>query len=56
MYKATTPHPITGEITCVKRLTDGMFVIFNPDNTEYQAYLKWLAQGNTPLPSDESTS
>jgi hypothetical protein len=27
--------------------------IFDPDNTDYQAYLKWVAQGNTPLPADE---
>lgn len=24
-----------------------------PDNTDYQAYLKWLAEGNQPLPADE---
>jgi hypothetical protein len=23
-----------------------------PDNTDYQAYLKWVAAGNTPLPAD----
>ncbi len=28
---------------------------FNPDNPAYQAYLKWLAEGNTPLPADEVT-
>jgi hypothetical protein len=26
---------------------------FDPDNTDYQAYLKWVAEGNTPLPAEE---
>lgn len=28
--------------------SDGWSIPFNPDNTDYQAYLKWLAEGNTP--------
>ena len=37
----------------VQRLSDGAFIPFNPDNTDYQAYLAWVAQGNQPLPAEE---
>ena len=26
---------------------------FDPANTDYQEYLKWVAEGNEPLPTDE---
>mgnify|MGYP006001028373 CR=1 FL=1 len=40
-------------IETVHRLTDNTFIPFDPANTDYQAYLEWLAEGNTPLPPDE---
>ena len=42
-----------GQVTTINRLFDNAFIPINPDNTDYQAYLKWVAEGNTPEPADQ---
>ena len=50
MYKLL--KSVTGETTAV--LKDGVTSIpFDPDNTDYIAYLKWIEEGNVPTPADE---
>jgi hypothetical protein len=53
MYKQIL-NPITGQVAtyAITRISDGAFIPFDPDNTDYQQYLKWLAEGNTPQPAE----
>jgi hypothetical protein len=53
MYKQTK-NTITNQVAdVVERIADNAFIPFDPANTDYQAYLKWLEEGNTPAPVDE---
>lgn len=52
MYK-TVNNLTTGVNMHVERLADNALIPFDERNTDYQEYLKWLAEGNEPLPADE---
>jgi hypothetical protein len=53
MYKLLI-NPITNELNnIIWRTADNTFIPMDDDNTDYQEYLKWVAEGNTPEPADE---
>ena len=52
MYKLGSKN-LNGEITSIIRLSDNACVPFDPANTDYQAYLAWLDEGNIPEPAEE---
>ena len=54
MYKLIKNYR-TGKIDTVNKTEEGriLSIPFDTANTDYQAYLKWLDEGNTPLPADE---
>ena len=56
MYKQTKPPFEQTESNCVIRISDNAFIPFDEANTDYQEYLKWLEEGNTPLPADEENN
>ena len=53
LYK-TIPSKVEAD-AALKMNEDGSMTsfLFDPANTDYQAYLKWLEEGNTPEPASE---
>ena len=65
MYKLGRTDNLTQQPICIWRLSDNASIPFDPANSDYQAYLKWLdgyemvngqlektSGGNTPEPAD----
>ena len=49
------PNYLGEPAQCIKRLSDNAFIPFDNQNTDYVAYLEWLAEGNVPEPADQPT-
>jgi len=50
MYKLCPKY--NGQDTSIIRLSDNIFIPFDPANVDYQKYLEWLSQGNQPEQPD----
>jgi hypothetical protein len=54
MYKIIK-DPRTNEVCAIEKVGANTSFPQDPANTDYQAYLKWLAAGNVPEPADQPT-
>ena len=48
MYKKLFNSITKEEASNIFRISDGASIPKDPDNTDYQEYLSWIAEGNTP--------
>ena len=53
MYKKTKSLFFSAVESSIIRTEDGACIPFDPANTDYQQYLKWVEAGNQPEPADE---
>jgi hypothetical protein len=52
--KIQTPSGLI-DADSILRVADNAFIPMDEANTDYQAYFKWVAEGNTPYPADSAT-
>ena len=52
MYKLINDPQTKEPVSIILRTTDMAFIPMHTDNADYQAYLKWVAEGNTPQPAE----
>jgi len=52
-YKLVNDTITNEEADVIIRLEDNAYIPFDPANTDYQVYLAWVAEGNTPEAADE---
>ena len=52
MYKLIK-DPRTNEICAIEMVAENTSFPLDQSNANYQEYLKWVAEGNEPLPADE---
>jgi hypothetical protein len=50
--KQQTPQGLV-DAEVIQRLSDNAFIPMSESNRDYQKYLEWVAEGNTPEPADE---
>jgi len=54
MYKLTKSDIEGLPSNYIIRVADNAYIPMDEQNTDYQAYLKWLAEGNEPLPAENT--
>lgn len=53
MYKQTKDLQGNVREDVIVKIENNSFIPFDSDNRDYQEYIKWLEEGNTPEPADE---
>jgi len=54
MYKLLPKNEFGQDSKTILRIADNAYIPFEPANIDYQAYLAWLEEGNTPLPAENT--